>query len=85
MKNLLSGFDPGISTRLSLPDSYVLKYKTQPLAMWQLQKQLSPLLKNNVRALVLCIHFTVTVVSLLLKIVINSRLDLILSITLALF
>jgi hypothetical protein len=84
MKNLLSGFDPGISTRLSLPDSYVLKYRTQPSAIWQLQKQLSPLLKNNVRALVLCIHFTVTVVSLLLKMVINSRFDRILRIVLIL-
>jgi hypothetical protein len=43
-----------------------------------------PLFKNNVRALVLCIHFTVTVVSLLLKIVINSRFDRILRIALTL-
>jgi hypothetical protein len=84
MKNLLSGADPGISTRLSLPDSYVLKYKTHPSAIWQLQNRLIPLLKNNVRALVLCIHFTVTVVSLLLKMVINSRFDRILRVALTL-
>jgi hypothetical protein len=57
-----------------------LKYRTHPSAMWQLQKLLIPLLKNNVRALVLCTHFTVTVVSLLLKMVINSRFDRILRI-----
>jgi len=85
MKNLLSGDDPGISTRLSLPDSYVLKYRTHPSAIWQLQSRLIPLLKYSVRARVLCIHVTVTVVSLLLKMVINSLFDRILRIASTLF
>jgi hypothetical protein len=48
IKNLLSGDDPGISTRLSLSDSYVWKYKTHPSAIWQLQSRLIPLLKYYV-------------------------------------